>query len=522
MQASEIYELGCRAYNGERDARREWLGRISRLAAPIAVRYGVLPALFAAKAALESGYGSDQYEVDFYEPQFGVRMKRKAQRHNNLIAMNAFRDNTTFLSSFPPPKWESYQATFRDYGPHYHSDHIELTPSEPWMHFRTVEDCCEAWCANMRYQASKNHKPWGATIEQQLLAIESYTPEGSQAETPGMHYEWQDYVLYIYKDYDLYAYDREAYKMSVKMTTANLDEHIRQAYTYAHAHCHYAPTDRHFPPFEDGAADCVGLILRAAYTMGYNEGAKNINQVIGLCEKMGLKKSTDINDVWRHHGVVCMQDKHLVGTVHVSHVYYSLGGKSLTDISKYDLGSNDRIKSPQPFQNVAVNEWAGKRNFLCCYYIPDEKLPDEPMFTAECETLGIVVKEAGIYAGPGTAWRKLGTAKVGNTIVLRGIVLNPSGNLWRAVRYGNTEGYIFATAVTQKNFAEHDAFVRGTDGTLSVRVGAGGGCRKIADLKEGSKVRVIGKAKAADGKVWYNVKTKKLYGFVSGDYLADK
>ncbi len=309
--------------------------------------------------------------------------------------------------------------------------------------------------------------------------------------------------------------------MKEKMTVENLDANIKRAYEYAHTNCHYAPC-LGYPPMENGCSDCAGLGSRALYTMGYLDHAANIDMIGVLCEKAGMKKSTDANDVWKHHSVVCMQDKHLAGTVHVSHVYYSLGGKSLEDINKYDLGSNQRIQAQQPFRNVAVNEWSDKRNFLCCYYLPDEKLPDEPKFVTECETLGIVVKEAGIYAGPGTAWRKLGTAKVGNTIVLRGIVLNPSGNLWRAVRYGNTEGYIFATAVTQKNFAEHDAFVRGTDGTLSVRVGAGGGCRKIADLKEGSKVRVIGKAKAADGKVWYNVKTKKLYGFVSGDYLADK
>lgn len=521
MQATELYELGCRAYDGDRDARRLWLAKVARLAMPYAVRYGVLPGLVAAKAALESGYGSDKYEEDFYEPQFGVKMARKAQNHNNLIGMNAFRDNMTFLSEYPPPAWESYRATFRDYGPHYKGSKIELVPDEPWMHFRNVEDCLEAWCANMRYQAEKNHKKWGGTLEEQLLAIESYTPEGAEAETPGMHYEWQDYVLYLYKDYDLFAIDREAYQMSVPMTINNLDENIKKAYEYAHANCHYAPTDRSFPPMEDGAADCVGLALRALYTMGYNHAPHNINEINKLCEDAGLLRSDWIDDAWKRHGVVCMRPKG--DTKNVAHVYYSLGGTDAQHIKKYDLGSEERIRSEQPFANAPVNEWTDKFDFMCIWYVSGrQRHEDAPHFEVACESAGLTTEDTTIYSGPGTTWKKLKCVKEGTRLFLRGLVSNDKARLWYAVRHEGIEGYISQAHVFKSKFVSCNGVVSGTDGSLGLRIAAGVNAFKTADIPEGETVVVDNVATAEDGGRWYHVRWGKYRGFASAMYIKKK
>lgn len=523
MQASDkyLYEQGCAAYNGNREARRKWFSTLAPLATEAAVPYGVLPSLVLAKAALESGYGTDLYESEFYEPQCGIKMARKAKNHNNLIGMNAFPENLRYLDCFPRPAWDGYKAIFNDFGPHFNGDSIELA-TELWKHYKSIEDCFEDWCANVRYQAEAHNKPWGTTIEQQLLAIESYTPEGAEAETPGMHYEWQDYVLYLYHDYDLGAYDRKAYGMKEKMTIENLDANIKRAYEYAHMHCTYGPTDRFFPPMEDGLADCVGLVLRALYTMGYLDHAANINMIRELCEKAGMKKSTDANDVWKHHSVVCMQDKHLVGTVHVSHVYYSLGGKSLENIDKYDLGSDERIQAQQPFRNVTVNEWTDKRNFLCCYYLPEDKREDTPHFASETELVGTVIKSTGMYAGPGTAWRKLKTVKAETRIISRGVVTNDTGKQWRSVRIGNSEGYIYAGAIAMDVLVSWRGKVNGTDGNLSLRVGAGGGCYKTADIPESSLVRVDGEATANDGSEWLHVRWNGMRGFVSALFVKEE
>lgn len=522
MHATELYELGCRAYDGDRGARRLWLAKVARLAAPIATRYGVLPGLFAAKAALESGYASDLYEVHFYEPQYHVKMARKAQGHNNIIAMNAFEDNMGYLPTFPKPRWASEKLCFTDYAPHFYRDRIEIAPSEPWKHFDSVEDCCEDWCANMRWQAKKHGRAWGETIERQLLAIESYTPEGEAAETPGMHYAWQDYVLYLYRDYDLYSYDTEAYGMTVPMTQENLDENIKRAYAYAHMHCHYAPCVT-YPPMEDGCADCSGLAFRALYTMGRMENQHfNIDDIHRLCEKAGLKKSTDINDVWRHHGVVCMQDKNNVGTSHINHVFYSLSGTSVNCISKYDLGSDERIQSVQPFRNVPVNEWVDRRNFLCVYCIPDEpgnKREDTPAFDVETKHYAKITKAAGIYAGTGTAWRRKGTVNPGDEALSCGLVTNDKGNQWRYVKLipSGLAGYVAASAVQAVTFSPYKGTVSGTpDGFLALRIGAGTDCYKVAEIPEGDSLRVDG---TAEGGAWLHVKWKGKRGFVSATHV---
>ena len=515
MQANDqrLYTCGCAAYNGNREARRKWFSTLAPLAKKAAVPYGVLPSLVLAKASLESGYGTDLYESEFYEPQYGIQMARKAKNHNNLMGMNAFPDNLRYLDWLKQPEWNSYRMTFTDYGPHFSGDEIRLA-IERWKHYESIEDCFDDWCANMRWQAEAHNKPWGTTIEMQLLAIESYTPEGAKAKTPGMHFEWQDYLLYLYRDYDLGAYDREAYGMVEKMTVSNLDANVKRAYEYAHTHCRYGPTDRFFPPFEDGWADCVGLILRALYTMGCNHARHNINEIHALCMAAGLVRSDSEAEAVKRHCVVLMCPKG--DRNNVAHVYYSLGGKD-GRISKYDLGSDQRITSHQPFTDVPVNEWPDKRDFLCVYYVPDDKRPDEPKFRAECETLGTVCKEAGIYAGPGTAWRKLGAVKVGESVTLRGIVRNANENLWRAVRYGKTEGYIPYAAASLNGFDSYNGKVKGTDGTLAVRVSPGG--TKVGDLKEGDKVVVVNAAEASDGSRWLCVKKLKMRGFVSAKYV---
>lgn len=151
------------------------------------------------------------------------------------------------------------------------------------------------------------------------------------------------------------------------ITQKSLDSAIKSAYEYAHTHCKYGPSDRCFPPMEDGLADCVALILRAFYTLGTNTCKRNINQALDLCELSGLTKSLDFNDVARYHCIVFMCPKN--DPKNVSHVYYSLGGKSVASISKYDLGSDERIRSTQPFKNVPANQWQDKYNFMCLYHI---------------------------------------------------------------------------------------------------------------------------------------------------------
>ena len=148
------------------------------------------------------------------------------------------------------------------------------------------------------------------------------------------------------------------------ITQEMLDMAVREAYEWAHEHCYYAPTDQSFPVGDDGKMDCTGLMLRALTTLGLVNEPLNCDQINERMGRLGFVMSTDIEDVYRYHGFVQWCEPHNVGTEHVNHTYYSLGGDGRT-ISKYDTGSDPRIEAVQPYIDVPVDEWNGRYVFKC-------------------------------------------------------------------------------------------------------------------------------------------------------------
>lgn len=148
------------------------------------------------------------------------------------------------------------------------------------------------------------------------------------------------------------------------ITQEMLDNAVREAYEWAHEHCHYAPTDQSFPVGSDGKMDCTGLMLRALTTLGLVNEPLNCDQINERMGRLGFVMSTDIEDVYRYHGFVQWCEPHNVGTEHVNHTYYSLGGDGRT-ISKYDTGTDPRIEAVQPYVGVPVDEWNGRYVFEC-------------------------------------------------------------------------------------------------------------------------------------------------------------
>ena len=157
------------------------------------------------------------------------------------------------------------------------------------------------------------------------------------------------------------------------ITQVQLDAAVAEAYNHAHACCHYAPTDRSFPVGEDGIMDCTGLMLRALWWLGLVDRPLNCDEADALMGRIGFVKSTDPEDVYRYHGFVQWCEPHNVGTEHVNHTYYSLGGDGRT-ISKYDTGSEARLREGQPFVGVPADEWGGKLVFK---YMWRPKAPQE-------------------------------------------------------------------------------------------------------------------------------------------------
>lgn len=146
------------------------------------------------------------------------------------------------------------------------------------------------------------------------------------------------------------------------LTQAQLDAAVAEAYNHAHACCHYGPTDRSYPVGEDGIMDCTGLMLRALWRLGLVGGPLNCDQIDALMGRLGFVKSTDPADIYRYHGFVQWVQPQWVGTNHVHHTYYSLGGDGHT-IRKYDTGSEARLREGQPFVGVPADEWGGKLVF---------------------------------------------------------------------------------------------------------------------------------------------------------------
>lgn len=154
------------------------------------------------------------------------------------------------------------------------------------------------------------------------------------------------------------------------ITQAQLDAVVKEAYDHAHAYCHYAPTDRSFPVGEDGRMDCTGIILRSLWWLDLIHEPLNCDQIDAMMGQLGFVKSTDPEDIYRYHGFVQWVLPQWVGSKHVHHTYYSLGGDGQT-ISKYDFGSETRLRAIQPYVGVPADEWYGKYVFSHMWILPD-------------------------------------------------------------------------------------------------------------------------------------------------------
>lgn len=304
------------------------------------------------------------------------------------------------------------------------------------------------------------------------------------------------------------------------MTTNELYNAIKTSYNYAHSHCIYGRSDLYYPPGEGNPPyiDCVGLVLRAFYTLGIVTRAYNINDILMLCEKTGMKKTTDINDVYKRQCVVCMCPKN--DRKNVAHVYYSLGGKNLNDISKYDLGSDVRIQAIQPFTHVPVNEWTDAREFLCAYYVDTEYKPCNDLDLYNGKT-GMVISDTNIYTGAGTNFELVcGVSKGSKCIVYPVLVTNKKGNTFKLIRLFTGEtGYIYHNSVALDLGNSYKAIITDTDGTLNVRCGIGLDKPVMGELAEGNTVKVMSTYTDKSGIEWANVETHTICGFVTTFHL---
>ena len=163
------------------------------------------------------------------------------------------------------------------------------------------------------------------------------------------------------------------------MRASDFRNAVQATYEYAHNNCHYDPTDQSYPVGSDGKMDCTGLVLRSLWMLGYVNRPLNCDEMDALMPQFGFKKSTDVNDIFRHS--VCVVQWVLpqwVGSNHVHHTYVAIGGNSDGTINKFDTGSDPRIDAHQPYTHVQIDEWGGKYCLKHIWYLDDEEEEQKP------------------------------------------------------------------------------------------------------------------------------------------------
>lgn len=150
---------------------------------------------------------------------------------------------------------------------------------------------------------------------------------------------------------------------------------IKAVYTTAHNN-NYKYGDSHaWPPTTDKIISCDRLPAKALYDMGYTDQPRipgstsgiTVNNMDTYLPKYGFKKTTNKADI-KPGAIVGVGEN---GNT-ITHVFVVVKYDPKTDLcSKYDFGSQDRIKAAQPYNNVKLVEWP-TRHFIAAYNVPKQ------------------------------------------------------------------------------------------------------------------------------------------------------
>lgn len=125
------------------------------------------------------------------------------------------------------------------------------------------------------------------------------------------------------------------------------------------------------PPCSDKIISCDRLEARALYDLGYTDqrqGGETCGTFPTWLPAHGWKKVTKKSEI-KPGAIVAVKAK---TQSHINHVFTVVSYDAKTDrCTKYDTGSNERIKTVQPFKNVALVEWP-EREFVCAWNVPDD------------------------------------------------------------------------------------------------------------------------------------------------------
>lgn len=122
-------------------------------------------------------------------------------------------------------------------------------------------------------------------------------------------------------------------------------------------------------PCADKKISCDRLVARTLFDLGFRD-QRDGGEVCSTLDKYlvahGWKKVTQKSDI-KAGAVIAVRNKN---HSYIDHVFIvSSYNKEKDTCSKYDTGSDIRIKSVQPFKNVPLVEWSN-RVFVCAWNVP--------------------------------------------------------------------------------------------------------------------------------------------------------
>jgi len=158
-------------------------------------------------------------------------------------------------------------------------------------------------------------------------------------------------------------------------TPAKWISQVRKAYLYGHNNCHYG--DSHgTPPCSDGFMSCDRMIALAAYNTGWRDqpaGGITVLNMEAYLLKWGWSKITKQADLQKGD-IVLMKS---TGTDRPTAAWHTFAltayDPATKTCSKYDAGSEARLRASQPFTGVPLNEWGTTKSFYCGFRCPEKK-----------------------------------------------------------------------------------------------------------------------------------------------------
>lgn len=137
-------------------------------------------------------------------------------------------------------------------------------------------------------------------------------------------------------------------------------------YCYGHGDSHS------LPPGKDHWISCDRLCARMEYEFGNTDqqmGGFTVFTAEQYLTAHGAAKITDKTKV-KKGDYILMKVVGQSRPTEFWHMFVMATDYNNGVISKYDLGSTERIKAGGYFQNVAFNEWTGYREFYCAFRMP--------------------------------------------------------------------------------------------------------------------------------------------------------